>query len=769
MTFHNMKAFWLLLTVVAATQATQHSNIKTYVRSGSFIAHRILQDDGVTNSTEPEVEDAPVTAAEAAEAAAMETMSENEQKDTCMQDTDAFLKNSPVVKNAADAYAGGMETKEDDASDGLRIGFPAEAVAAYQQTCDEQGGYWSFLDDAQFVCRSEQLQERQSMEVYGMGNCLADTTECQSTDPVFLVESVWDKLGLECTLATDGEPAASEPPFDENPPTNDNLADGEGGDTDEEGDAFLSTEDAACMEATSALMDNEPQLVAALQDYQQAVNMDGIEDTESTMTMSYSENAVAAMQQACNDAGGYWAVIESEDFVCSMMGIDQHLQVVNFGSCLADTQNCQIMDIGHLLESVWDVMGLSCWGSNDKGFPGGDGENSSGGADNEGGTNNGDVGNNEGDDFEDPPNVDGLDLPEGDKQCIADTQAMAQSSPDIDAASAEFGQSMEVNMKDMNDLKLGFPDVQVAKLSQACNATHGYFSFVKLQYFDCNMGGFKNTLKVYNIADCLADTEECKDMNPLRLMETVWKAMGVQCTEKSGDTGDGSGSGSDNPPPSNGSSGGNPEIIELGLSEDEVACMNDSDGFVQSSDQINLAAQTYAQSVEMNDPTRLGFPAGAAANMEQVCTENNGLWSSVDSEDVTCMIQGRERRINVYNFGNCLSNTNHCQSMDPMVLVKAFFWEVLHFKCWSKGESGPESSTHSTGGSSSVGSMQSSTTSSSDDAMPGYLTAVVVLIVVVAIGFGVMYKVRGRHGRERIRQYGTCITNEDFIVCRCNT
>jgi hypothetical protein len=118
------------------------------------------------------------------------------------------------------------------------------------------------------------------------------------------------------------------------------------------------------------------------------------------------------------------------------------------------------------------------------------------------------------------------------------------------------------------------------------------------------------------------------------------------------------------------------------------------------------------------------------------------------------MIQGRERRINVYNFGNCIAKTDNCESMDPMVLVEAFFWEVLHFKCWPQGEAGPSGPAPTSpprypDGPSAGVSASHANSVPTDDGIPGYATAIIVLCAVVAIGFFVFSKMGRSNGRDR--------------------
>ncbi|KAG7342313.1 hypothetical protein IV203_007406 [Nitzschia inconspicua] len=732
-----------------------------------------------------------------------ETLDMMEQKETCLQDTQTFFEGLEVLQAARDAYASAIETTNLDGSsvgdEIMTIQFPQEAVAAYQQTCEEVGGYWSMIEEANFLCRSMSIEDGRPTTVVGTGSCLANTTECQDMDAtVFSVDQIFDSEGLECKLVATAEDSVPTDSTGGEAETNSETEDGSDADTIEDttttvtdvpeesppdggedqpddtspegsgtdpAEAFMSPGDAACLEASEQLAANSPDLLAAAEDYQQAIFIDGMDHPAGGMTMGYNEDAVVAMQQACDAVGGYWNVISNEDFFCDMMGLtEQKLTVVNFGSCLSDIKECRNMDIGHLLESIWDVMGMVCRGSNDEDFNEGDeteaedqDENDSIG-DASGGVDDQSIGNPDSD------GLDGLDLSDSEQICIVDTQEFVTQNPEIKAASETFGQTIVVDMNDGNGMKIGFPDDAVANLRSACENANGYFNIVSLQYFSCDMSGFVSTLEVTNVGDCMAMTDECRNMSPLHMMESVWQAMGLECTEKE-EGQDSDGTNAPTNEENTGNHGLNPdesaEAIAIGLTEDDVGCMHDSNGFVQKSEELSLAAQDYAKAVEMHDPTKLGFPADAAADMEKVCRENDGLWAVIDSDDIFCFIEGHNRKINIYNFGNCLSQTSHCNVMDPMVLVKAFFWEIFTFKCQTKEELSANSSAANNpgfqgqgGGNPTVlGSSQSSTTTTANDGVPSYVTAVVVLIVVVAFGFFAFYKMKGGEGRERIRQY----------------
>jgi hypothetical protein len=161
--------------------------------------------------------------------------------------------------------------------------------------------------------------------------------------------------------------------------------------------------------------------------------------------------------------------------------------------------------------------------------------------------------------------------------------------------------------------------------------------------------------------------------------------------------------------------------------------------------------------------------------MMAVCEEEGGYWSVTVSDEITCDMNGRMRRISVFNFGNCVAPTDECKAMDPIVLVKGFFWEVMKFRCWKSDENGVESHTtgpseapqtggeggtqtegshHNTSGGEmpTLGAEQSSSATypqSSNDDLPPVVPAVIALAALVLVGLGVFYWRRQSTGQER--------------------
>ncbi|OEU07077.1 hypothetical protein FRACYDRAFT_252250 [Fragilariopsis cylindrus CCMP1102] len=490
--------------------------------------------------------------------------------------------------------------------------------------------------------------------------------------------------------------------------------------TDVDADADVDADVDACEKATISLMESNESLMESKKTYSDSMESSMTnEETSSTSSggsdwsFGFLDNDVETYRTAClnnNNDNTIWTEIQSstgegeggeEYFICDLPQMKvsgKSVELYGIGECFANTTECRAITPMTLAERLWKKVGLDCHT-----------------------TNNGN-GNSKWDE---------LGLSESDEKCMDDTKTMNDEYPDVEKAIKEFGKTMNVDMDDVKDMKLGFEDEDVNKLKSVCSYVDGYFTLVKEDEFDCDMMSLKADLKVLNIANCIADTEECKNMNPLLLLEKVFKSMGVKCTEKKAQgEGDKNHESQDDKQDDNSNTTKSDQedgpddddyddkdfVEALGLTESEVTCMNNSSGFIDSSDM---------------------------------------RWdlSSIKSEDVTCVIDGRERCLNVYNFGNCLSTNDDCRKMDPMVLVEGFFLEVLKFTCRAKcdkhKDSGhsPSSSQHNTPG---VSSSSKDSTSGDDDGSTSYIAATVVLCVVIALGFFGYYRIRRSSGRERV-------------------
>merc|ERR1711935_1017977 len=161
-------------------------------------------------------------------------------------------------------------------------------------------------------------------------------------------------------------------------------------------------------------------------------------------------------------------------------------------------------------------------------------------------------------------------------------------------------------------------------------------------------------------------------------MKELWSNMGMTCREKT--EADDVTEPADND--SNKESHLDNELFkELRLTQSEASCMASSTDFIENSPVLSNATYVYEKSAETTDETKLGFSKASFSEMEQVCAEQGGLWSYVESEDFTCAIEGSNKCINVYNFGFCLANNNDCQIQHPIIFVEAFFLEVMKFSC----------------------------------------------------------------------------------------
>lgn len=331
---------------------------------------------------------------------------------------------------------------------------------------------------------------------------------------------------------------------------------------------------------------------------------------------------------------------------------------------------------------------------------------------------------------------------------MSDSAVTNSGHPALEDATEAYANSMEIEETSVTGMKLEFSEESADNLKTLCISKDigGYFSLVKEQEFDCSQMGIDINVKILNMANCLANTDECKNMNPLVLIEDMWQSMGLTCEEKTGATPETT---------DNGDIDDNSHKYDNSDKDPTNECLSESYDFLESSAVISNATEVYQKSVQMNDPTKLGYSSASASEMQQVCDEQGGFWSFIESEDVTCTINGSDKCIHVYNFGGCLANSDKCQSMDPFVLVKTFFSEVLGLTCRAKCDKNADghssaaphkspsrdnslSSQQNSGGSSSFGSK-----------LPKFTTVAIGLAAVAAIGLLGFLRYRARHGIDR--------------------
>jgi len=836
--------------------------------------------------------------------------------DACSKVTESMMNRESTanqhLKEAKKAYSDAMQSSmmEEEWS----FGFSEEALGAYREGCygynEEHSGSRNVIwkdaaDDSQespmvFTCDFPTMKVTgKTVELYGIGDCLANTTECRAVTPTALAENLWRNVGLQCRAASDAAVSAAaaegtNPPSDNGTSKyvedgtdmdgSDIFADASGPETgnggnnndeedfpaneetegsknygkphhnsthqnttypgsseenhnakdEEEGDygnenedlfpgddesegsdgdrlPFVTDDDAVCMSDTSSFFFKNKGLVNAAETYNGAQI---IKKEPNTEVIGYPPDAARTMKSACELKHGHWVFAKNQNFTCVVHSMEvMSVDVYNYGSCLAKTEECAAMNLTTILRIDLADMGLNCWededdnGDGDGATPspskgesantgsgnGGDGSeekieenydesDSNKGFNsteernksNESGDNGaGDVNDteDEGGSYDNDETMSGLT--DVDTKCMEDSGVLYESHPSLAEAIKQFGESMDNQMNDVTNMKMGFSDESVEMLRSACDNI-GYFTVLERAEFVCNMMSVEVDLAVTNLANCAADTAECHKMDPLSLMEDVWDGMGIKCDLKTEGE-------NKEPTPSTMNStksdDGNDKadhaqedalVKNLGLTDSEVTCMRSSTSFVESSEVLSNATIAYEKSVEMTDPTKLGYSESAASELQEVCQEQGGIWSFIKSEDVTCTIKGRDRCIHVYNFGNCIASSDQCQSMDPIVLVRGFFMEVLNFKCHAKCEKHKDTtasphknnpsngnSNNNSGGNNSGNNnlfSQQGFDSTSDDAagFPWFMKAAVVLCVVAAVGLFGLYRFRASSGRERI-------------------
>ena len=665
---------------------------------------------------------------------------------------------------------------------------------------------------------------------YGIADCFANTENCRGISSMELAENFWESVGLDCRATSEegsdedgkdedekeeeeGSEDESNSVMEEGDPAEENAEgdNSEGqeqtaseeltpGDNDDSNERlpFLTDEDMACFDATDDFVSGNAGLTSAIETYDSTqvskTEENGIE------TIGYPMEAAMAMKSACELNQGHWAFVEKKSFTCVIEGMETiSVHVHHYGVCLDRNDDCLQMDTTNLLRAELVDMGYNCWEDEDQdeestAASSGDGivdtesgqESESAGDVEENSSNTqGDTENetdessydDAGDDAADIAEL--LGLSESDQQCMGDSEAMVMQYPTLQSADEEYEQSMEVNTKSMTEMTIGYPDESVEEFKSICTSSDigGYFVLIESQQLECTMMSVDIKMDLTNIADCLADTPECRDMDILLMMEDLFEAMGITCEEKGGadeedadsstaNTSNADSNDTDHEMDNHQTGDDSSPSNELGMTDSDIACLTASTDFLDSSETLATATMDYGKSVIMTDPTKLGYDTSSSSEMEKVCEEEGGFWSFIESQDVTCVIQGHDRCINVYNFGNCLANNDDCQSMDPMVLVETFFIDVLHFSCTPGCDTtGPAPSPtspsnkypgdHSPSNYGLSSEQNEGSSSSIQFELPTFVVPVLVLFALVAVSFFVVKWVRARRMNARVEQRRT--------------
>ncbi|VEU39603.1 unnamed protein product [Pseudo-nitzschia multistriata] len=858
---------------------------------------------------------------------------DNDNAHLCARATANLVSLDDVI----DEYEASLESNTD--GDTWTFGFPDPAFEAYEKACGRIEGDSSIwlqaLDTAAFECDLPALGvEGRAVEFYGIGKCLAKTAACESTDPLDLVETVWKNAGMECRTpgessrgggsgsdeehenGGDGGNSETISPGEEdqdsngsnNNDSNDNKGQGflgpdDGNDAQKSGSGpsitqmpFLTDDDIACLNATASFYKSRPGLQSAQATYDHSsVHEDRNDDLGGAMVIGYPGDNVAAMKAACQIGRGHWTEGPPlANLTCVVHGTETAaLEVFNYGVCLAKVEECLSVDPVHFLQK--DLAegdgGMACWPDDDQTDGGGEGnddnddDNKDGGASAEGGGNS---------DY-------GPELSDDDRLCMEDTESMNQKFPELQGAGIAYAESMDSDMTDVEHMMIGFTEEAVDAFDKVCTKSQidGHFALIAEEDFACDAMGVSGELFLLNLAGCLANTVECRAMDPLVLTESVFKSMGLKCRAKTdaekeqgndndkqqelndnadndnadndnadndstdndnadndnagndsagndstdndstdNDNADNDSTGNDNTGNSgtdnndtnsdtddknnkdsenetdndedtgsnkdsgnkdggNGNSNassssrpGNPDdeslAKALGLDKSDLACMANSTGFIDRSETLQGAEKEYQAMAQLSpsihQPKKVGYPAEASEEMERVCKAEGGAWFIVPRGDVTCESKGC---IHVYNFGNCVADTDSCAYMDPMVLVRVFFKEVLGLNCQAgcddqehndvynknydqkpsgtakppaaspKPQTRAPHATPSGSGNLFHGASQAQTQAQTSASGTSMITAAFAVCAVLGlIGFGAVYhkKWSGRSGRQQLRQ-----------------
>jgi hypothetical protein len=122
-------------------------------------------------------------------------------------------------------------------------------------------------------------------------------------------------------------------------------------------------------------------------------------------------------------------------------------------------------------------------------------------------------------------------LSKGELRCSVDTQKLYVNNPELEQVVSGIGDSIDVQEEDLV-IELKLKGEYVSNLTAACTKAYGMFLPMEDEDFICVYQGLEVEVLVINFAQCLAETPECENEDPVKLLEEVWDAMDLECREK---------------------------------------------------------------------------------------------------------------------------------------------------------------------------------------------------------------------------------------------
>lgn len=465
-------------------------------------------------------------------------------------------------------YKSFVEYQGTETDDKWSIGYPDYGVDGYKKSCDEYNKhswfnkgpvdvFWLGIDEnVTLTCDkpSENIVGK-AVEFYRVGGCFANTGSCFALEPMDLLNDLAKQYGLECRPLDDdigsdedggdqdeGDDGDGEGDLDGEPTDTDtteeedaaeDLVPGENADS-EDPLPFLMDEDVECMGDSADFVENIPGLKSAVQTFQNTEVISSEESGESLI--GHPAEAIDAMKSACELNKGHWAFVVSAHFTCVVEGmVTEAVKVHNFGSCLAKTDDCLAMDTTSLLRAHLHDLGYNCWSDEYAGREGEDAQDGDENAEEDAFNGELDFLDTEflhfDDDTIESTFLDKTGMSDDDFQCLIDSLMMAD--PDLDAALKNFALSMEIDDSDNSQMKMIYPHESVEEVRSACDVAGGYFTLIKNKHLVCEENSKRVDVVLKNAADCVADTDVCRKMDPLTMMEDMWNAIGLVCDENS--------------------------------------------------------------------------------------------------------------------------------------------------------------------------------------------------------------------------------------------
>ncbi|KAL3902988.1 MAG: hypothetical protein SGILL_010619 [Bacillariaceae sp.] len=133
----------------------------------------------------------------------------SKQELRCGVDTQKMYSSNPDLQQLVLGVGDSLDVQEEGLA--IEMTLKEDYVANLTAACAKASGLFLPMDDEDFICDYQGIEVE--VLVLNFAQCLAETPECDTEDPVKLLEEVWDSMDLECREKGEPAPPQTQKPY----------------------------------------------------------------------------------------------------------------------------------------------------------------------------------------------------------------------------------------------------------------------------------------------------------------------------------------------------------------------------------------------------------------------------------------------------------------------------------------------------------------------------------------------------------------------------